>query len=261
MVSYRETYGPLLKERWLAQSKSQAPSALKTPAERKAILKAGWTRPFKIFATSPVTILLTFTSGIANGYLILALTTLGTVFESVYGFSASQSGLAYLGMVVGLIISQCSAGPASDRFVRLMKARNHGESAPENRIPMLIVGSVILPAGFFLYGWSLQYRLPWIVPIVGSAIIAVGMMVSYMASQMYMVDCFTIHTVSATGGASVIRSIIGVVLPLAANPMYRTLGYGWGNSLLAFIALLNIAVALLLLRYGKYLRTRFRVRF
>jgi hypothetical protein len=43
-------------------------------------------------------------------------------------------------------------------------------------------------------------------------------------------------------------------LPLAAPKMYSTLGYGWGNSLLAFLALAMIPIPLLLYKYGEKLR-------
>jgi hypothetical protein len=41
--------------------------------------------------------------------------------------------------------------------------------------------------------------------------------------------------------------------------MYDALGVGWGNSLLAFIGAALIPVSFLIIRYNKYLRTRFQV--
>ena len=42
--------------------------------------------------------------------------------------------------------------------------------------------------------------------------------------------------------------------------MYDTLGLGWGNSLLAFIAVALIPVPFLLIRYGELLRTRYEIK-
>lgn len=77
---------------------------------------------------------------------------------------------------------------------------------------------------------------------------------------MYLIDSFTIYAASALASNSLIRSIMGAVLPLAAFPMYDDLGLGWGNSLLGFIACLMIPAPWLVLKYGEYLRKRFEIK-
>lgn len=74
-------------------------------------------------------------------------------------------------------------------------------------------------------------------------------------------DAYTIHAASAMAANTVLRSTIGAVLPLAGRSMYDKLGLGWGNSLLAFIALAMIPLAIMILIYGERIRTskRFEV--
>ena len=72
---------------------------------------------------------------------------------------------------------------------------------------------------------------------------------------MYLVDAYTVFAASATGASTIIRSFCAALIPLGANPLYEKLGYGWGNSLLAFIALGGIPVAVLLMKYGERIRT------
>lgn len=43
-------------------------------------------------------------------------------------------------------------------------------------------------------------------------------------------------------------------IPLAAPKMYQAMGYGWGNSLLAFLSLVMIPIPALLLKYGETIR-------
>lgn len=50
------------------------------------------------------------------------------------------------------------------------------------------------------------------------------------------------------------------MLPLAGGPMYEKLGLGWGNSLLAFIAVVLIPVPWLFMKHGEYLRKRFAIK-
>lgn len=48
---------------------------------------------------------------------------------------------------------------------------------------------------------------------------------------------------------------MAAVLPLAAPKMYETLGLGWGNSLLAFLALAMIPIPVVLFFRGEKMRS------
>ena len=47
---------------------------------------------------------------------------------------------------------------------------------------------------------------------------------------------------------------MAAVLPLAAPKMYQALGLGWGNSLLAFLALAMVPIPILLVKHGEMIR-------
>lgn len=68
------------------------------------------------------------------------------------------------------------------------------------------------------------------------------------------------YAASALAANAVVRSVLGAILPLAGGPMYAKLDLGWGNSLLAFIAILLIPVPWLFMRHGEYLRKRFAIK-
>lgn len=84
-----------------------------------------------------------------------------------------------------------------------------------------------------------------------------------MCTATYLVDAYTIYAASAIAANTVLRSLLGALLPLAGSKMYQTLGLGWGNSLLAFIALALAPVPLLFYRYGERIRNSkiFKVEF
>ena len=64
-------------------------------------------------------------------------------------------------------------------------------------------------------------------------------------------DIYTIYAASAVSAATVIRYFAGFGFPLFAPAVYTRLGQGWGNSLLAFLAIgLGWPMALLLWVYG-----------
>ena len=72
---------------------------------------------------------------------------------------------------------------------------------------------------------------------------------------MYLIDTYTLFAASANGACTIIRSLAAALIPMGANPLYNDLGYGWGSSLLAFIALGFVPVAVLLINYGERIRT------
>jgi hypothetical protein len=84
-----------------------------------------------------------------------------------------------------------------------------------------------------------------------------------MCTSTYLVDAYTIYSASAMAANTVFRSLLGAILPLAGGKMYRTLGLGWGNSLLAFIAIALAPLPLIFYRYGERIRNSklFKVEF
>jgi hypothetical protein len=78
---------------------------------------------------------------------------------------------------------------------------------------------------------------------------------------MYLVQAFGIHCASAIAASKVLQSIGGAVLPLAGQPMFDRLGLGWGNSVLAFLALAFVPLPWLFWKFGERLRAASKVQF
>ena len=202
---------------------------------------------------SPIVLILALDVSIVYSYLYFLFTTFTFVFEGEYGFSTGEAGLAYLGLGVGFVIGQFGVGAFSDRYSR-MKAKEGGMK-PEHRLPPLILGAFLIPIGLFWYGWSAQAHAHWMVPIIGTGFVGVGTLFAFLPIQVYLVDAFTIYAASAIATNTVVRSLFGATLPLAGQALYNNLGLGWGNSLLAFIALALSPVPFVLIKYGERIRT------
>lgn len=193
------------------------------------------------------------------GYLYLLFTTFPTVFQSQYGFSTNSVGLSYLGLGVGLLLGLGVYGFLSDR-IQVARTEKSGVSKPEYRLATMSYGAPWIPIGLFWYGWAAENHTHWIVPIMGTCLFAIGLVATYMPAVTYIVDGFTEYAASALAATTVFRSVLGAVLPLGGESMYRTLGLGWGNSLLAFIAVALIPIPIVFQRYGEGLRKRFEVK-
>jgi hypothetical protein len=75
-----------------------------------------------------------------------------------------------------------------------------------------------------------------------------------MCLQTYLIDAFVMYAASAVAANTVLRSLLGGLLPLSGLKMYDALGFGWGNSLLGFIALALVPVPVLFVIYGERIR-------
>lgn len=207
-----------------------------------------------MLARSPIVIILSLYMSIAYSYMYLLFTTFTNVFEVTYGLNTGEAGLAYLGIGIGFCIGQFSVGVFTNKYLKRQRDKN-GVAKPEDRLPPLIVGSVLLPIGLFWYGWAAEAHTHWIVPIIGTSFCGIGILYVFLPVQIYLVDAFTLYAASAIAASTVVRSIFGTTIPLAGPALYARLGLGWGNSLLGFIALAFAPTSILLLKYGEKIRT------
>lgn len=97
-----------------------------------------------------------------------------------------------------------------DRHIKKQKASEKCMQ-PENRPPPMIVGEFMVPMGLFLYGWSANFQLQWMVPIVRTALLGFGLIVTTIPAFGYLVDTFGIHSVSAVAASIMLRRLAGSI--------------------------------------------------
>ncbi|KAJ5356763.1 hypothetical protein N7517_011372 [Penicillium concentricum] len=212
-------------------------------------------RPMKMPFYSPIVSLLALYIAVIYGYLYLLFTTFPSVFLDVYHFSSGDVGLIYLGIGVGSIVGMIFQSLTSDMVFQWLRDR-HGFSKPEYRLLPLFLSCWMIPFSLFWYGWAANKDVLWISPIISTSLMGLGMVNAFTAVSTYLVDAYTEYAASAIAATIVLRSIIGAFLPLAGGPMYKTLGLGWGNSVLTFIALAMCPLPFLLYRFGERIRKK-----
>ncbi|RBR10288.1 uncharacterized protein FIESC28_09515 [Fusarium coffeatum] len=268
-----ETYAPVILARKTKKLQKETGndrlrSKLDAGLSSADYFKRGILRPFKMLAFSPICIICGIYVGLAYAYLYILFTSLTPLFMRIYHFNTVNAGLTFLGLGVGSMIGVGYFSASSDKYMKkkaaIAKEQGIVDPAevmkPEHRLPPLRIGAILLPIGFFIYGWTAEYKTHWIAPILGTMVIGVGNLVIFMSLQMYLIDTFTVYAASALAANAVMRSIAGAVLPLAGLPMYEKLGMGWGNSLLGFVAAALIPAPWLFIKYGEHLRKRFEIK-
>ncbi|ROT43004.1 MFS general substrate transporter [Sodiomyces alkalinus F11] len=275
LLLMRETYAPVLLDRKARRLRRETGNpALRSRLDKglteKDLVLLTVVRPLKLLLFSPICTVFALYMVLVYGYLYILFTSVPFVFQRSYGFSTSDVGLVYLGLGVGSMIGMAWFSVDTSRDVKAMKKlqaeedvggheNENGHVKPEIRLKLLPHGAILLPVGFFIYGWTADYETHWMGPIMGLTVIGVGNILCFITITMYLVDAYTMYSASALAANTIIRSIAGAVLPLCALEMYDVLGLGWGNSLLGFIATAFIPVPFLILRYGEKLRTQFNM--
>lgn len=214
-------------------------------------------RPCRLLLTRPHIQLMAFYLAYNYGILYIVLTTFATLWIETYGQSETIAGLHYIAITLGSMIAAQGGAPVMDRVWQYLKARAKGETQPEYRVPLMVPGAILIPIGLFWYGWSAQARAVWIVPDIGIAVFSCGIIVSTQTMQAYVIDSYPEYVASASAASQLPRNIAAFGFPLFASQMYQALGYGWGNSLLAFIFLaIGLPAPAILWKFGAGLRAK-----
>ncbi|KAJ4861637.1 major facilitator superfamily domain-containing protein [Trichoderma breve] len=269
VVLVPETYHPILlrnkarklrkdtgDDRWLAPSEKT----------QKTVVQAVGTslqRPFQLLIFEPMCLSLCIFTAILLGILYLFFGAFPLVFATNHGFNLWQIGLTFVGIGVGMVLGMLT-DPVWFRIrARLMAKLEQetgvaGGSEPEFRLPSAIVGSVLVPIGIFMFGWTTYSSVPWIVPIIGSAIFGLGNLLVFTSVFTFLVDAYPMYAASALAANAFVRCSFAAVFPLFGTQMYNKLGFQWASSLLAFLTVAMMPFPYLFFKYGKKIRSKSR---
>jgi MFS family permease len=243
---FHESYTPVLLRRRAEKLRRETGEAhYYADIERKEYghttlwrVRRSLTRPLRLLIFHPIIQLQALLAGINYGLLYFALASFSALHVSAYGDSIAISGLHYIAICTGTVSGSQIVGPLMDYVYKRLKTRF--TDVPELRVPLLLPGALFVPIGFLIYGWAAQYRL-YFDTTLGA----------------YVMDAYPEHISSASAATQVLRSLLAFGFPLFSEGLYKTLGYGWGNSLLAF---LSIGIALpatgILWHFGAKLRAK-----
>ncbi|KAF4993930.1 hypothetical protein FDECE_13281 [Fusarium decemcellulare] len=259
----KETYAPVVLEQKARRLRKETGNPNLRPKEDggdslSTKVKLAIVRPLKLLFITPIVGLMALYMAVAYGILYLLIATFSFVYKDEYGFDEGESGLTFLPAGIGMMIGVLTFGALSDVIVK-RRQRQGLEHKPEVRLsPKLALPcGIVLPIGLFLYGWTAEYGIHFIVPMLGVAIFSCGLMGVMMCVQNYLLDTYPRYAASVTAALAVLRSLAAALLPLGGLDMYNALGLGWGNSLLAFICVIMVPIPVVFYKFGERLRKRF----
>lgn len=177
-----ETYAPVILARKAKRLRKETGNqALHTIYEKDGVkwperFRTAFVRPFILLFTQPIVVVLAAYLSAIYGTIYLLLTSINLVFTTVYGENAFIASLNYISLGIGMTIAGQAGGLLVDRIYRRLKAKNGGVGQPEYRLPLLMFSCLFLPTGLIIYGFTVQYKVHWIVPNIGLFFVGLGMM-------------------------------------------------------------------------------------
>ncbi|KAG5988834.1 hypothetical protein E4U43_004622 [Claviceps pusilla] len=262
--TFRETYAPVILHRIARDLRAETGNekyqtideCLRRQKSVYRVLASALSRPLRLLVCHPIIQISSIILAFNYGLLYLAMASFADLWMTQYRQSITVSGLHYIACALGELLGSRIGGPLMDRLFVYMQRRSYtGQHVPEFRLPLLIPGALIAPAGLLIYGWAAEYLVHWIVVDMGMFLALFGLQLIGLSMQAYVMDAYPDHISSALAASQFLRSLTAFAFPLFAPAMYAALGYGWGNSAVAVTGLvIGLPVPMLLWRFGARLR-------
>jgi multidrug resistance protein len=200
IIATRESYAPfILRRRAAALHRSTGMAyishfeASHPPRSLFERLPVAFTRPWALLFRDPVVFLSSLYIAIIYGTLYTFFSGFPILFLTTRGWSRGLAGLPFIGVAVGVLVATFLAGLDSRRYARYTTiAQKDGKQIqPEARLRLAMTGSVILPAGLFLFAWTTFSSVPSIFPVLGATAFSCGLVMVFISLIGYLVESCT----------------------------------------------------------------------
>ncbi|KIW03165.1 uncharacterized protein PV09_05807 [Verruconis gallopava] len=254
-----ETYAPtLLTRRAKKMRKETGDSKFVTESELDTRpfgqrMKLFLVRPFQLLFLEPIVLFISLYMSVLYGLLYMFFVAYPVVYQGGKGYSASITGLMFIPLAIGVLMSAACAPAVNKHYLGLV--RKHGGKPPaECRLIPMMVSCWFVPIGMFIFAWTSYPNVHWIGPAIGGWPVGFGFIFLYNSANNYLVDTYQHQAASALAAKTCIRSFWGASTVLFTEQMYSRLGYQWASSLLAFIALACCAIPYVFYFFGERIR-------
>ncbi|GAA5997332.1 MFS transporter [Rhodotorula paludigena] len=258
LVFVPETYLPAVlkarakKLRKAGRTDVRAPIEIDDRSIPRVLLTSCY-RPFQILALEPMALVLCTWTAILLGILYMFFSAYGIVYRQ-YGFSTQIVGLTYIPLGLGVIIGGL-CHPIWARYYRRKTEQLGRRPPPEEHLRKGLYGVILCPLSLFWFAFTTYHHVHWIVSLIATVPFGIGMLWSFQAVFLYLVDAFRPVAASAMAANSAMRSSFAAAFPLFTTQMFNTLGTQYALMLTAFLCLAMVPFPFLFFKVGhKYRR-------
>src|SRR5690606_6417733 len=111
-----------------------------------------------------------------------------------------------VGMVIGVLTD-----PIWKRVYRNLVEKREAKGLPlkpEYRLPPAMMGGILVPIGILWFAFTSRESIHWIVPIIGTTVFAIGVLLMFSGVFTFLVDAYPLFAASAMAANSITRSCL-----------------------------------------------------
>lgn len=192
---------------------------------RNLVTKA-LSRPFRFLFAEAIVIFCALYNGYLYGLSFLFNGAFGLVFgsESGHDFNTIQTGLSFLGIIVGITIGPFTNLLLERHYLRSCRLNNN-KPIPEARISMAKIAAVVFPISLFWFAWTTNKTVHWVIPIIASSFWGWSFYTLILMTYTYTEDSYGQFSASALAGIGLVRNIAGAGFPLFGRQLFKNLGF------------------------------------
>lgn len=184
-------------------------------------------RPFVITAREPIVVLFALYLTVVYIILFTFLDGYDYIYGDTYGFSEGLTGLAFIGIAIGLCFASLWI-PLIHRWAKrdLIKVKKAGGSKlpPEKRLWFAMFGAPAIPISLFWMGWTNYTSISYWSGLVASVVFGYGILCIFISSYQYIIDAYELYAASALASLTFIRYVAAggmTIVSALENPKSR----------------------------------------
>ncbi|KAI1623469.1 MFS transporter, partial [Exophiala viscosa] len=195
-------------------------------------------RPLQLLFLEPIVFLISLYMSVLYGLLYMFFVAYPIVYVEGKGWSEGSTGLMFIPLAVGVILSACCAPFVNMHYLSICAKYPNGKPPAEARLIPMMFSCWFIPIGLFIFAWTSYPQMSYWGPMMGGFPVGFGFIFLYNSANNYLVDTYQHQAASALAAKTCIRSFWGASVVLFTEQMYARMNSRWASTLLAFIALL-----------------------
>ncbi|KAH6606759.1 bicyclomycin resistance [Trichoderma cornu-damae] len=266
-----ETFAPILLARRAKKLRAEArktnpdsPAAANVFAPRdleatdfRKVFTAVLTRPLRMIAYEPIVSSICAYIALVYAIFYMSFQVFPIIFQSLYGLSPGVTGLTYLSVGGGALLSLPVAWCWDNVLQRgIASGADWTKREEYRRLPVACLGGPLFVISLFWLGFSARQSVPFVAPLLAGVPFGMGYILVVLALLNYLTDAYEIYAASANAAVTASRSIGAIVLPLATTPMFAKLGISGACSLFGGLSAVMCILPLIFIWKGPSIRAR-----
>ncbi|MCJ1248876.1 hypothetical protein MMC30_006097 [Trapelia coarctata] len=218
-------------------------------------------RPFLLTSAEPIIMLVALYLTILYIILFTFLDGYTFIFTDIYGFSQGITGLAFLGIGIGLCFASLLVPLVyvwARRDLEKVKAGGGDRLRPEFRLWFGMFGAPAIPISTFWLGWTADPSVSYWSPLAATVLFGFGVLCIFISCYQYVIDSCEIFAASALVSVKLTRYVVAGGMVEVAISMYSNLGVHWRLTIMGAISTLMVPVPYLFYTYGTTIRAKSR---